>query len=890
MQPGMRVDLKPEGLRLDQVDKGPFIQNMFKRREAWEVRSGFGQMAQFDTTLLQKGTGTRGYTKQLGSYALKTWWGATQIVTVLIGNGYTSNTEDRSHSINYYAVSIYDVDTNRRWEEILHQHTGEAGHDSVSEMPAWRGHYQTSVQVDRQVWVVADPDDDYAFFAPFNNDTLLFGNPNMGLWYYSPTDFDGTRWQQADGARPDFDCFPYSESSRVARLFPQPGSHTDSVAYFTTAFYPTAPVDTVMMNNRAYIAQGRVVFISDIGKPNSVIGDNIIDVPSDENITALGEVGGVLVIWTANETFVYRPNVGVVVSLGDLRRLSDDVGCLGPLAKTRMDESIVWCDNSGIYTFNGGLQMKPIGKPLQPLFESEESISLPLSSFYAKDGETSTVNDQPQSFIQWSRNGTVHMDFESDLGLLFIGLPESNAILVNSRGGWAVWSTESLASETADKVEARRGLPNPHIAVRDGRVFLIAGPELAVPEDTTVDNNSNSNSYIITEWGRGGGIDRSVTALEDMRAFNGFYSPTPTAAESFFFGEPVKLPFFFNLPENIELEDIYLVPVLVHPALGAIAPPTVDLRFTFRNDLWTPFFTTVAAEVAFMLPAERAKTLYAWGWGAPNATEEVRCYSGVIPDPTGNEIRIKFNGAKVLPAPQQWSTKPNLFLAPNRMNPLIWLPFKRVNDGSDSMSMGITTTLSTMNGIPHDYTAWQYGSVPNLIHTDNDVAQAVDWVLKTDRVATPDREQLRMRNVVMRLLTHGEKGIETVANDWLRGLVNVAFQGDWRDWSGQVIDMASYNAVHGKTPLRDRMVDTAGALTTRVFGTAGPQWGQTATSEGNFLVDDEEVNTKVMSASLRGESLSVMLFGHIRSRAEKVVVDKVDGFVRVVGAARRWGR
>ncbi|GAG24035.1 unnamed protein product, partial [marine sediment metagenome] len=129
MQPGMRVDLKPAGLKLDQVDKGPFLQNMFKRRNAWEVRAGFGQMAQYDTTLLQYGTGVRGYTKQLGSYALKTWWGATQIVTVMIGNGFTANTVDRSHSIDYYAISIYDVDTNKRWEEVLHQHTGEAGDD-----------------------------------------------------------------------------------------------------------------------------------------------------------------------------------------------------------------------------------------------------------------------------------------------------------------------------------------------------------------------------------------------------------------------------------------------------------------------------------------------------------------------------------------------------------------------------------------------------------------------------------------------------------------------------------------------------------------------------------------------------------------------------------------
>lgn len=888
MLPGDRVPLLPEGLALDQVDKGAFIQNMFRRRGAWEVRSGFGQMAQYDTTLLHAGTGVRGYTRQLGSYALKTWWGATQIVTVLVGNGFTANTASRSHSIDYYAVSIYDVDTNRRWEEVLHRHTGEAGEFSVSEMPAWRCHYQTSKDVDRQTWLLAG-DDDHVFFAPFNNDTLLFGNRNMGLWYYNPADYEHTRWQQADGIRGDKFTWEYGESSRVARVFPQPGQYEDAVAYLDTATFPT-PTDAVMVGGRLAIADERSVYLSDVGRANSIAGINVLDVPSDERITALGEVGGVLVIWTPNETFVYRPSVGVNAAQGDLRRLSDDVGCLGPLSKTRMETQLVWADSTGIYAFNGGLQMQSIGGPLQPIFENEEGVSLPLSSFYANDGQTSTSFDQPQSFVRWPNDATVHMDYESDLGLLFVGLPESNCVLVNSRGGWSVWSTESLASENADRVQARRGLPQPYLCVRDGRVFCVAGMETASPTDAVASEDWVSYSYIIAEWGRGGGLDRSVNQFEDMRAFNGYYDQTPTDDGYFVFGSPVKLPSHFQLPDRSPVGDVYLLPILVKPdpATG-YAPAAIDLRFTFDNTEWTPVFTTVTGELAFMLPANISKTLYAWGWSAPNATEEVRCYNGGgAVDETGNEIRCKFNGAKVLPAAQQWFFKPNIPMGQDRLNGLIWLPFYRNNTGNDAMSMGITVTTATMDATAHGDTVWDYAQT-TLTHNDNDVAQPVDWVLKSGRIATEDRAQVRLRNVQMRLLTHGEKTTETVANNWARGLLNIAFQGDWRDWSGQVVDMATYNAVFGKTPLRDRMVDASSNLAKRLFNGV-PTWGASGTNSGNYLVDDEQVDTQVVSSSLRGESLAVMLFGHIKSRAEKVVVDDFVGYLRRVGKPRRWGR
>lgn len=899
MIPSANADVLAKGLALDVVDKGAFIQNMFRRRNAWEVRSGFGQMAQFDTTLLAPNNGTRGYTKQLGSYALKTWWGATQIVTVLIGNAATANTSARSHSIDYYAVSIYDTDTNKRWEEILHRHTGEAGKESALKMPFWRGQYQTSQDWDRQNWLSANTEDNHVFFAPFNNDTLLFGNSSMGLWYYTPADFENTRWQQVDGVRRSDHCLPYVESSKVARIFPQEGRDQDAVRYLDSSTFPT-PTDVVMLGNRAFIAQDRSVFISDVGAPNSVNALNILDVPCVEPITALGEAAGVLLIWTPNETFVYRPSIGVNAAQGDLRRLSDNVGCLGPMSKVRMDQSLVWADMTGIYSFNGGLQVENIGRPLQPLFESEEQVSLPLSSFYADNGQSDTNNPQPLSFLRWSSDDQIHVDFDGDLQMLFVGMPSSNAVLVNSRGSWSVWSTESLASEDANTVEARQNLMRPYVCTRDGRVFMVCGPESASVTDGIApplpQEDYESSSYFITEWGRGGAIDRTVDSREDMRKFNGYYSVSPLGLVRdgyIVFGEPTVLPDTFKLPTATTFgfpivtnnTEVYLLPVLFHPdvALGGVAS-TVDIVFTFDNQQWTPVFSPAEpAQLDFMLPAERAPGLDGWGWMAPAAGAEVRCYAGGVPDPTGNQIRMGFNGAL-----STANRAPNMIFSDDRLHGLIWLPFVRRNSGQSAMSMGINVTSSDIGGQTHDWVVWHTAS-SILQHGDNDVAQPVDWVLKSDRIEDPNRSQIRMRNVVMRLLTHGVKNVETVGNLWPQGLINIAFQADWRDWSGQVADMASYNAIFGKTPLRDRMVDASSNVTKRTFNNAA-QWGQSGTSDGNFLVDDEQLDTQVVSSSLQGESLAVMVFGHIKSRAEKVVIDSMRAYLKKTGKPRRWGR
>ncbi len=87
--------------------------------------------------------------------------------------------------------------------------------------------------------------------------------------------------------------------------------------------------------------------------------------------------------------------------------------------------------------------------------------------------------------------------------------------------------------------------------------------------------------------------------------------------------------------------------------------------------------------------------------------------------------------------------------------------------------------------------------------------------------------------------------------------------------------------------LRSRFKDSSSARTRTfdnnlLYGNSG---ADSLTSI--YLIDDEEVNEISVSDSVKGKSLSFMLFGHIKNKAEKLVVESVKALFRVLPAGRR---
>ena len=115
------VDVLGGGIAYDKPTKGSFALNMLRRYGAWEVREGFGQLAQFDTLMPNPKSTSHswGHQKHLGSYIMTTDFGHRQIISVLKAKNNTADNQGLNQFINLYVVSIYDITTGERWEEPL---------------------------------------------------------------------------------------------------------------------------------------------------------------------------------------------------------------------------------------------------------------------------------------------------------------------------------------------------------------------------------------------------------------------------------------------------------------------------------------------------------------------------------------------------------------------------------------------------------------------------------------------------------------------------------------------------------------------------------------------------------------------------------------------------
>ena len=110
---------------------------------------------------------------------------------------------------------------------------------------------------------------------------------------------------------------PYSESSCITRASMTNGPHADGYPYFSETMME-APRAVAMMGSRLVHAGERTGYFSDAGFPTSVLADNYIILDCQDKITALQEQMGNLLIFTKSETYLYRPNRGLVVAGGQL--------------------------------------------------------------------------------------------------------------------------------------------------------------------------------------------------------------------------------------------------------------------------------------------------------------------------------------------------------------------------------------------------------------------------------------------------------------------------------------------------------------------------------------------------------------------------------------------
>ena len=1000
---GQEVEVLGPGIESDSEVKGAFALNMLWRRNGWEVRKGFGQVAEMDTTLgaIDPSASSRkwGYRNHLGSYLMKTNFGHDQIISVFSTDAYTGNTRGSgttasfenalqvSQFLNVYMVSIYDLTTDDWWEEAVYAHTASFSQadDSYAEMPRWKGHYQTcwdmggteysprtvggggpKVRGDllgldsHQRWLLSEHDEDTCFFSEID-DQLFFGNQDMGLMLYSPAIFRGWRKgpnaisRRGRSAQVDssFDRRwknPYSESSLVRQAVASDGAFTNAYLYLNKTEFPK-PNGAAVLMSRLVLFQGKGLYFSDVGRPTSVVAENVLLVPSEKDITAIEEHLGNLLIWTEDETWLFRPSNEFVITTGRLTKLADGLGCLSPGAIAKAQGAVFWLDKRGSYTMAGNLSIQKTSEPIDPFFTG--TMPNPITSYYTANGHATAAFDQPEAMPRISfalDSQSVSSVYYHDLQSVIFSFPRLNMCLCYRDGKWSVWSVESIVQGTvggagiANRVGATQNILNPWVLADKDNLYIVGSPyedqngqalanktnqrgTTGTPDPSL---DTTSRSVYITRYGLGGALDRSVETGEDRRTVVGEWLPdhgvssaaTPSWTDHFLYvGKPIPIP-----PGSV-LGTAAAPSLAADSVEGAVWIPIeyvrgrncntglanvfdeirqMVIRLYFDSEHWAPIPTTASAtSIAFALPPERLNTPLAGGYTVQRTT------AAGVASSTGEYVDIAVG------SPASTPTRGFRLWERNRV---VYIPFKPLTeDYTVGMAMGVfnSTINPTVSGLDNSSVAcnaemrtfvWTESRLGDQQHQDNDVAQPVDWAYKSGNIETPGGVQIKGRGMNIVGTSEGTAFTDyRLEPTWPFGLLNIIAGADYKEWSSQVIDVIpTSDAVNtqSNTPavildesmntIRTRYKDSAtAALTTTTFNqTNGPKYSAAGalTSEYRYIAGGEEVNQLSISDGVRGQSISYMMWGHIRNKAEGLFFQSAKVIYRVLGGKRRTGR
>ena len=902
--PGPEVELLTAGMDAGGVEKGAHYLNLVRLQGEWHTRKGFGQVSHFDSGFAN---GNVEITHHLGSTIMKTDFGHEQVVSVSRAKVWTGSLQHPIGNGQYatvYLATIYDTTTDQWWEEMLHPRTGEQRTNNSLRHAL----YETDRDTDCEQYLHAA---DAEFFFEEVQDILYFGSRRAGMWAYIPCSpmAHRPRYINATEHRP-WHMEPYGESSVFLKVSPQDGLYADTFAYLNEAEFPR-PADVSALLDRMVYADDTIIYFSDPYRPTCIVADNYRQVPSENPIRAITELNGNLLLWTASEMFLYQPPAtGLVLSGGRLTKLSDTIGCCGPSAVTRAAGFVFWADDNGVYVTTTGLDTKPIDDGIAKLWRSDGGISNPLTTFFQDSGNNTLANDQPGILKRWSSQ-RVNLQYDHIREALLLTLPERNVTFV-WQGAWHVWGYASMAAATgAANTTRTENIVQPWPLMGERELYMVCSDEATVTDDTLSPTAYTTpsgeapevGSLCVLRYGHGGSTDRSVQSIaEDRRALSArYYSTasylTPTGLNAIHIRPWIKVPPSHTLPGGTAASGTtYLLPIEVSPDDNLVSlPDQLDIRFRFDNTKWTPLLRS-GAEIDYVLPVERVASAAGYDPMTPG-TRGVHLYDNATgaPSAAGDEVRILFEG-NVGAYTAMYA--PYMNLLANRRNRLIYIPFRYTgSEPSTVTQMGIYVTSATITrtgggGFALNCIAyvWQQAGWAAERNPQTDPEQPVDWCFMSAPVDGKSKT-LKARGLYIRGASRGAAD-DPIFDTSAHGLLNVLFGSDYKGWVSQIVDHAGNLAKHGSIEtLRARLKNTSGAMVKQVFEGGDAVWGSAlASAAGNTLIADEPVDELSVSDSVKGNTLRYMLFGHVRSRGEKLMLRSVMAVVRAAGNRRRKGR
>lgn len=942
-----RVDILPKG-GMDPRSPGgvKWIRNM-KRWTATaplEVRPGFGQRAQIDSTSAisqdNSNDASGGYTQHLGSYLYNSNFGRRQVLSVfsVICSHSSTNSGDvlvefggasypwyqSIHGFSECVVfSVFDLTTKQVWEELVTFKTSENA--MPDDLDKSHGHFETVSTYNLNASVAAPTKfNDYRSFKSASSkvsfiqisDSVYFSSPELGTWVYHgievPAKVSDAR---IDGNCPDPQRYAQdiyhsnnlhsgrSEGSIIKPIAGTTGINGKDVVYLTKAEMPRS-VGMAQIGGRVAYTNKNLVWFSDVNQPGAVMADNFASWSAEGQATAIASYQNRLFIFTERETHAFQlrpqgvagsPIPGVIDILSV--ETNHEAGCVSA-------SSHCWTPYGTCFVSGWGAHVISDPTNLQTLSDAVydhwgDGLKDPLSNYNLDQGLPGAAGkEQAPMLFYHSGNPELTYDVESDSLLICY---ESHVLVYHfETKGWNIWPLGVRSNDPASAGSYFTSFAGLGVVSDADGTYLISGLQDR-SDSTSLNPYSESESYVIAELGLGGGPDRTIEN-EDYRCFGTGRYKVLEPTNSFAGGAaPAK-----SAPGDTYMQNgwlLFLEPVDEWVNRGG----STDFDSQYKSFDVSFLITENAANPT---SAISLKLDVAGGWVFDTATVGSHSQSGprtgfTITTPIATQLAVVTPSVAAAP-----KTKTPLFrftisnpgsgTLASLQDPVFNLYAAEATDASGAARSIRMYTWMASYRFPNSNNMWNAKDdkcrrVVGVHPTSGDAysfdgatihKRDVEWGVVTGDLGAGDGAIHRIRDIRAYVETGGQN--DTAGTKFM-GLYNATVAPDYKMLSGQKQDytdpyLADQDALKKET-IRNRM--TSGK---RLFDSVAVWHNPAAVSTNDYLIDNPETNEVDISTHARGESVVAAIFGRVTSVGAYLRFHNLVALIQSFASNRRQGR
>ena len=541
-----------QGVDLRSLDKSkgsPFLQNVIASNGDLCTRPGFGLVREYGTSLnAGRHLGNTGMPAFdafmalglglgacIGATAIRTPWGADQIlavhpvrgltgnfITTVAGSGIDWLAGQRAKALAGVAVVVHDLHTGRHVEFVLHEQDALQADLSVV-LP----HYSTRFNAvgplgeDHGRWYAPTRLPEWAVFAnpAVTDGSVVIAIDGCGQWTYRPVDTSMPVLRQNDSLDRANLLLLAGESCALSPMAMMEGRGVlESPDFVYLRGQELGSVDALaVFNDTAVYGVGNVLRFSEQTLPPAINADSFFILPTVDTVRCLAPVRGMLFVATDRQCWALQPVIGKYGFLtAQLTDLSATIGCIHNRAYVAGDDGVFFVSDAGVYLYRGGTDLVHLSVEIDRLWADPGSMQMPLTDFYVRSGITGLTGPQlPARIDVPAQMRTARLSWSQHHETLYC-VCDDITLCWTANFGWTFWYFASHAGSVGE-VQGVQNIENPIIVPVQGDLYLIGGPDVTNATDPVNDGiDASDHSCYLLKLGRGGAVDRSMAATPEM--------------------------------------------------------------------------------------------------------------------------------------------------------------------------------------------------------------------------------------------------------------------------------------------------------------------------------------------------------------------------------------